>query len=162
MHPDLAQRQPRSMLDDVSTCRKLSMNLRRNIEQDHTAQIDACAAGFRYEDCRDTYWNPEPFSLLWGTEVWQQASAAQRVILNQLYWVAYYAQIVSAEIATILLNQIAAAGMFSLEDFRLVCDNLDVESKQERAHINAFKKVGEEVEHQIFGERLFTYPMRSL
>lgn len=162
MHPDLAQRQPRSLLDDVSTCRKLSLNLRRNTEQDHTAQIDACAAAFRYGDCRDTYWNPELFSLLWGTEVWQQASAAQRVILNQLYWVAYYAQIVSAEIATILLNQIAAAGMFSLEDFRLVCDNLDVETKQERAHINAFKKVGEEVEHQLFGERLFTYPMRSL
>ena len=162
MHPDLAQRQPRSLLDDVSTCRKLSLNLHRNTEQDHTARIDACAAAFRYEDCRDSYWNPELFSLLWGTEVWSQSSAAQRVILNQLYWVAYYAQIVSAEIATILLNQIAAAGMFSLEDFRLVCDNLDVETKQERAHISAFKKVGEEVEHQLFGERLFTYPMRSL
>jgi hypothetical protein len=162
MHPDLAQRQPRSLLDDVSTCRKLSMNLRRNSEKDHTAQIDACAAAFRYEDCRDAYWNPVSFSLLWGTEVWRQASDAQRVKLNQLYWVAYYAQIVSAEIATILLNQIAAAGMYSLEDFRLVCDNLDVETRQERAHINAFKKVGEDVENQLFGERLFTYPMRSL
>ena len=162
MHPDLAQSQTHTLLDDVSTCRKLSLNLRRNTEKDHTVQIDACAAAFRYEDCQDSYWNPESFSLLWGTEVWRQASAAQRVILNQLYWVAYYAQIVSAEIATILLNQIAAAGMFSLEDFRLVCDNLDVETKQERAHINAFKKVGEEVEHQLFGERLFTYPMRSL
>ena len=162
MHPALAQRQPRSLLDDVPTCRKLSMNLRRNSEQDHTAQIDALAAAFRYDACRDVYWNPAQFSLLWGTEVWRQASAAQRITLNQLYWVAYYAQIVSAEIATILLNQVAAAGMFSLEDFRLVCDNLDVESKQERAHINAFKKVGEEVEHQLFGERLFTYPMRSL
>jgi len=162
MHPDLAQRQPQSLLNDVATCQKLSMNLRRNTERDHTAQIDACAAAFRYEDCRDAYWNPESFSLLWGTEVWRQASTAQRVILNQLYWVAYYAQIVSAEIATILLNQVAAAGMFSLEDFRLVCDNLDVETKQERAHINAFKKIGEEVEHELFGERLFTYPMRSL
>jgi hypothetical protein len=52
--------------------------------------------------------------------------------------------------------------MYSLEDFRLVCDNLDIETRQERAHINAFKKVGEEVEYQLFGERLFTYPMRSL
>ncbi|MGH6608759.1 MAG: hypothetical protein ACRECQ_00735 [Burkholderiaceae bacterium] len=162
MHPALAQRQTHSLLNDQQTCRRLEMNLRRNIEQDHTAQIDACAAAFRYEDYRNEYWNPEPHSLLWGTPLWEQASAAQRIVLNQLYWVAYYAQIVSAEIATIFLNQVAAAGMYSFEDFRLVCDNLDVETKQERAHISAFKSVGEEVEHTLFGRRIFTYPMRSL
>jgi hypothetical protein len=162
MHAGLAQRQTRSLLDDSPTVKKLELNLRRNLEQDHTALIDGAAQRFRYEDCRNEYWNPENFSLLWGTPVWDQASAAQRVVLNQLYWVAYYAQIVSAEIATIFLNQVAAAGLYSLEDFRLVCDNLDVETRQERAHINAFKKVGEEVEHTLFGERMFTYPMRSL
>jgi hypothetical protein len=162
MHTGLAQRQTKSLLDDVPAVRKLELNLRRNLEQDHTALIDAAAKQFRYEDCRDEYWNPEKFSLLWGTPVWDQASAAQRVVLNQLYWVAYYAQIVSAEIATIFLNQVSAAGLYTLEDFRLVCDNLDLETKQERAHINAFKTVGEAVEHTLFGERLFTYPMRSL
>lgn len=162
MHTGLAQRQTKSLLDDIPTVKKLEMNLRRNSEQDHTALIDNAAARFRYEDCRNEYWNPENFSLLWGTPVWEQATQSQRVILNQLYWVAYYAQIVSAEIATIFLNQVAAAGLYSLEDFRLVCDNLDLETKQERAHINAFKKIGEEVEHTLFGERLFTYPMRSL
>lgn len=162
MHTGLAQRQDKSLLDDQSTVRKLELNLRRNVEQDHTAMIDDAANRFRYEDCRGEYWNPESYSLLWGTSVWQQATAAQRVILNQLYWVAYYSQIISAEIATIFLNQVAAAGLYSLEDFRLVCDNLDLETKQERAHIHAFKKVGEEVEHTLFGGRLFTYPMRSL
>lgn len=162
MHTGLAQRQSKSLLDDHSTVRKLEFNLRRNAEQDHTALIDDAARRFCYEDCRHEYWNPENFSLLWGTPVWDQASAAQRIVLNQLYWVAYYAQIVSAEIATIFLNQVSAAGLYTLEDFRLVCDNLDLETKQERAHINAFKTVGETVEHTLFGERLFTYPMRSL
>ena len=162
MHSGLAQRQTKSLLDDAGAVRKLELNLRRNVEQDHTRLIDDAATRFRYEDCRNEYWNPEKYSLLWGTPVWQQATPAQRVVLNQLYWVAYYAQIVSAEIATIFLNQVAAAGLYSLEDFRLVCDNLDLETKQERAHINAFKKVGEAVEHALFGERLFTYPMRSL
>lgn len=162
MHAGLAQRQTKSLLDDGAAMRKLELNLRRNVEQDHTRLIDDAARRFRYEDCRNEYWNPESYSLLWGTPVWAQASPSQRVVLNQLYWVAYYAQIVSAEIATIFLNQVAAAGLYSLEDFRLVCDNLDLETKQERAHINAFKKVGEEVEHALFGERLFTYPMRSL
>lgn len=162
MHLGLAQKQTKSLLDDPATVKKLEFNLRRNVEQDHTALIDNAAQRFRYEDCRNEYWNPENFSLLWGTPVWDQATHSQRIILNQLYWVAYYAQIVSAEIATIFLNQVAAAGLYSLEDFRLVCDNLDLETKQERAHINAFKKVSEDVEHTLFGERLFTYPMRSL
>lgn len=162
MHAGLAQRQTKSLLDDGSTVKKLELNLHRNLEQDHTRLIDDAARRFRYEDCRDEYWNPESYSLLWGTPVWEQATRAQRILLNQLYWVAYYAQIVSAEIATIFLNQVAAAGLYSLEDFRLVCDNLDLETRQERAHINAFKKIGEEVEHTLFGERLFTYPMRSL
>lgn len=162
MHTGLAQRQSKSLLDDASAVKKLELNLRRNVEQDHTALIDDAARRFRYEDCRNEYWNPEKYSLLWGTPVWEQATPAQRVVLNQLYWVAYYAQIISAEIATIFLNQVSAAGLYTLEDFRLVCDNLDLETKQERAHINAFKKVGEEVEHTLFGERLFTYPMRSL
>jgi hypothetical protein len=162
MHAGLAQRQTKSLLQDAAAVRKLEFNLRRNAEQDHTALIDDAAKRFRYADCRAEYWNPEHYSLLWGTPLWEQASPSQRVVLNQLYWVAYYAQIVSAEIATIFLNQVAAAGLYTLEDFRLVCDNLDLETKQERAHINAFKTVGEEVEYTLFGERLFTYPMRSL
>ncbi len=162
MHPELAQRQKKSLLDDTMTCRKLAMNKRRNEVQDHTALIDAAAQAFRYADCPNRYWNPENHSLLYGTPVWDQASDAQRRVLNHLYWVAYYAQIISAEIATIYFNQIAAAGLYTLEDFRLLCDTLDLETRQERAHINAFKTIGEQVEAELFGERLFTYPMRSV
>jgi hypothetical protein len=162
MHPHLAQRQSKSLLCDLSTYKKLEFNKKRNEGQDHTAMMDEATKRFRYEDCRNEYWNPEEFSLLHGTPVWEQSSASQRVILNQLYWVAYYAQIVSAEIATIFLNQVSAAGLYTHEDFRIVCDSLDLETKQERAHINAFKTIGEDVEWRLFGERLFTYPMRSL
>lgn len=162
MNRSLSQRQTRSLLDDQRTCQTLALNYRRNKAQDHTAEIDAAAAAFRYTDCRGQYWNPEAYSLLHGTPLWDGASASQRVLLNQLYWVAYYAQIISAEIATILLNQTSAAGLSSLEDFRLVCDMLDLETSQERAHIEAFKAVGEAVEAELFGERLFTYPMRSM
>ena len=162
MHPHLAQRRTKSLLDDATTYKKLEFNKKRNLEQDHSAMMDAAAARFVYEDCRNEYWNPEEFSLLHGTPLWDGASPSQRVILNQLYWVAYYAQIVSAEIATIYLNQVSAAGLYAHEDFRIVCDALDLETKQERAHINAFKTIGEDVEWRLFGERLFTYPMRSL
>ena len=150
-----------SLADDTRTMKRLALNHRRNVEQDQTDMIDAATAAFDYAACRSEAWNPEPFSLLWGTPVWEQASASQRVLLNQLYWVAYYAQIISAEIATIYFNQSSAAALYGMEDFRLVCDTLDLESAQERAHINAFRRIGEAVEHALFGERVFTYAMRG-
>jgi hypothetical protein len=162
MKTALSQKQSRSLLDDKTTHQKLLLNYQKNKGQDHTAKIDDAVSRFRYEDCRNDYWNPENYSLLYGTPLWTQASSSQRVVLNQLYWVAYYCQIISAEIATIFLNQTSAAGLYSLEDFRLVCDTLDLETSQERAHIHAFKTIGEEVESVLFGERIFTYPMRSM
>ncbi|MFE1747759.1 P-aminobenzoate N-oxygenase AurF [Coleofasciculus sp. H7-2] len=150
-----------TLLENQKVYRKLQINHTRNKQQDHTQLLDEAAASFRYEDCKDEYWNPEEFSLLYGTPLWEQASPSQRIILNQLYWVAYYSQIVSAEIATIYFNQTSAAGLYAQEDFRLVCDTLDLESAQERAHISAFRKVSSEVEAQLFGKRVFSYPMRG-
>lgn len=162
MNRTLSQRTPHSLLDSPAAYQKLEVNYRKNKAQDHTVKIDEAARRFNYDDCKDQYWNPESYSLLHGTALWDEASPTERVVLNQLYWVAYYSQIVSAEIATILLNQTCAAGLYSIEDFRVVCDGLDLESAQERAHINAFKSIGEAVEERLFGERVFTYPMRTM
>lgn len=146
---------------EARTARKIELNHRKNKEQDQTNNIDAATRAFRYEDAKDSFWNPESFSLLHGTPLWQGATERQRIVLNQLYWVAYYSQIISAEIATIFFNQTSAAGLYAVEDFRPVCDMLDLESAQERAHVNAFKKVSEKVEQDLFGERLFSYSMRG-
>lgn len=152
---------PSALAADPRTVRKLEVNFRRNKEQDQTALMDAGAAAFRYADHGATLWNPERFSLLYGTPIWEGASERQRLILNHLYWVAYYSQIVSAEIATIFFNQTSAAGLYAAEDFRLICDTLDLESAQERAHIATFRAISEETERALFGERLFSYPMRG-
>lgn len=143
------------------TFKKVALNHKRNKEQDNTEALDDLTRNFLYQDCKDEYWNPEKFSLLYGTPLFQQGTDYQKKILNHLYWVGYYSQIISAEIATIFLNQTSAAGLYSLEDFRIVCDNLDLESTQERAHIDAFKKVSEQVEQELFGKRIFTYQMRN-
>lgn len=161
MNKSLVQTLDRTLLDDPKAYRKIELNYRKNKEQDNTAIMDALADEFRYEDCRDRRWNPEMFSLLYGTSLWDQADARQRTVLNQLYWAAYYSQIISAEIATIFFNQTSAAGLYGLEDFRIVCDTLDLESAQERAHIHAFKKISEDFEAAVFGERIFSYPMRG-
>lgn len=160
MHRGLEQAIPHSLHDDPRVGRQVDLNLKRNREQDATEAIELAVSRFSYPDCAGSYWNPERFSLLWGTPLWNEASAGQRTLLNQLYWIAYYSQIVSAEIATIFLNQVSAVGLYAVEDFRPVCDSLDLETKQERVHIHAFKTISEDVEHRLFGQRIFTYPMR--
>jgi hypothetical protein len=152
---------PTSLLEHPKTYRKIQINYDRNKQQDQTVAIDEATAAFNYADCQNEYWNPEEFSLLYGTPIWEQASLSQRIVLNHLYWVAYYSQIVSAEIATIYFNQTSAAGLYSIEDFRLICDTLDLESAQERAHISAFQTIGEQTEQALFGHRILTYPMRG-
>lgn len=152
---------PARLSEDARTLKKLDLNYRRNKQQDHTALLDQAAKDFSWEAAREHLWCPEDFALLHGTPLWDQATADQRRALNQLYWVAYYAQIISAEIATIFFNQTSAAGLYGVEDFRVVCDTLDLESTQERAHIHAFKTVGEATEKALFGGRVFTYPMRT-
>ncbi len=154
---------PSSLLEkDSKIVQKLSLNYRRAKHTDHTPDLNKLAEQFNYESCCNSYWNPVEFSLLYGTPLWEQASESQKVLLNQLYWVAYYSQIISAEIATIFFNQTSAAGLYSLEGFRLICDTLDLETSQERCHINAFRTVIDEVEEKLFGQRVFSYSMRSL
>jgi hypothetical protein len=160
--PTLSPQKQASLLQkDPKTYRKLQLNYRRAKQTDHSPELDALAEKFDYDQCKDSYWNPEEFSLLYGTALWEQSSQSQRIILNQLYWVAYYAQIISAEIATIFFNQTSATGLYALNDFRLVCDTLDLETSQERSHIHAFQTVIEQVETQLFGQQIFGYPMRS-
>ncbi|NET72684.1 MAG: P-aminobenzoate N-oxygenase AurF [Sphaerospermopsis sp. SIO1G2] len=144
-----------------TTYRKLKINHTRNKKQDHTTLMNEVVDKFNYEKCKHEYWQSEEFSLLYGTPLWSQSTPSQKTILNHLYWVAYYSQIVSAEIATIYFNQTSATGIYAHEDFRLICDTLDLESAQERSHIHAFRTISKQTELALFGQEIFTYPMRT-
>ena len=85
---------PSALRQDKTTWKKVEINHRRNKKQDHTSLLDDCATRFNYEECKNDYWNPEEFSLLYGTPVWSQSDERQKILLNQLYWVAYYSQII--------------------------------------------------------------------
>ena len=54
--------------------RKLQINYKRNKQQDQTTLMDEAVEKFCYEDCKNEYWNPEEFSLLYGTPLWEQSS----------------------------------------------------------------------------------------
>ncbi len=161
MNKSLLQTNPRGLCDEPKIMKKLEFNFKKNREQDNSPHLDRLSLEFDYDRCKNEYWNPENFSLFYKSPLWNEASPTQRIKLNQLYWVAYYSQIISAEIATIFFNQTSAAGLYGIEDFRIVCETLDLESMQERAHIAAFKRIAESFELAEFGERFFTYPMRG-
>lgn len=161
MNRNLSQNHAISLADDQKTMKRIEIALKRSKELDQTAMMDIYSKEFNYETCKNEMWNPERFSLLYKTWIWEQSTPEQKIKLNQLFWVAYYSQIISAEIATIFFNQTSAAALYGIEDFRVVCDTLDLESAQERAHIHAFKMVSEKFEFENFGERIFTYPMRT-
>ena len=97
---------------NTKALKKIQLNHKRNLAQDNTEDLDRLAADFDYHSNDDQYWNPQEFSLLWGTPLWNQASDHEKKVLNHLYWVAYYAQIISAEIATIFFNQTSAASLY--------------------------------------------------
>lgn len=161
MNNNLFQSHHSTLQDDLKTVKRMEMALKKSKELDQTENMNLAALTFNLEDCKNEMWNPEKFSLMYGTWLWDNSTPDQKIKLNQLFWVAYYSQIISAEIATIYFNQTSAAAMYGLEDFKIVCDTLDLESAQERTHIHAFKTVSEKFEEEMFGERIFSYPMRT-
>jgi hypothetical protein len=161
MNKNLSQNYKTTLEEDQKTIKRMEMALKKSKELDQTENMNLSSKTFKFDDCKNEMWNPENYSLLYGTWLWNHSTPEQKVRLNQLYWIAYYSQIISAEIATIFFNQTAAAAMYGMEDFRIVCDTLDLESSQERAHIHTFKTVSEKFEEEVFGERIFTYPMRT-
>lgn len=132
MNKNLFQTHNSTLSEDAKTMKRMEMALKKSIELDQTENMDLSAKLFNLSDCKDEMWNPEKFSLMYGTWLWDHSTPEQKIKLNQLYWIAYYSQIISAEIATIFFNQTSAAAMYGLEDFRIVCDTLDLESAQER------------------------------
>src|SRR6476620_3965799 len=104
MNRNLSQRFDVCLADDQKTMKRIELALKRSKELDQTAMMNQAAIDFNYENCKNEMWNPEKFSLLYKTWIWEQSTPEQRVKLNQLFWIAYYSQIISAEIATLFFN----------------------------------------------------------
>lgn len=65
MNERLDEYKGNALLENQKVYRKIQLNYTRNKRLDHTQLLDEAAASFRYEDCKDEYWNPEEFSLLY-------------------------------------------------------------------------------------------------
>ncbi|GET44090.1 hypothetical protein MiSe_89160 [Microseira wollei NIES-4236] len=127
------------------------INYRRNTESDLTEKIEAMDRNFKYSSNRDYYWSEPELSLLYGTPVYEQASPSQKKALNHLYWATQYNQTAATEANAVLYNQVTAGVFGTLGGYETLCQELDLETAQERHHIHAFHRIGYKTKRDLLG-----------
>lgn len=131
------------------------INYRRNIESDYTEKIEALDRAFDYDSNRDYWWSEPELSLLYGTPLYNEASETQRKALNHLYWATQYNQTAATEANAVLYNQVTAGVFSAMGGYNTLCEELDLETAQERHHIHAFHSMGYKTKKALLGKSGF-------
>jgi hypothetical protein len=136
---------------------KLSeINYRRNTESDYTEKIEELDKDFNYSSNSNHNWSEPELSLLYGTPLYEEASPTQRRGLNHLYWATQYNQTAATEANTVLYNQVTAGVFRAFSDYKSLCQELDLETDQERHHIHAFHTIGYKTKKALLGSAFNT------
>jgi hypothetical protein len=114
------------------------INYRRNTESDFTEKIEELDKHFNYSSNSNHYWSEPELSLLYGTPLYEEASPSQKLALNHLYWATQYNQTAATEANAVLYNQVTAGVFTQISGYETLCQELDLETEQERHHIHAF------------------------
>ncbi|PSB21059.1 hypothetical protein C7B76_05570 [filamentous cyanobacterium CCP2] len=128
------------------------INYRRNTESDYTEKIEALDSSFNYRDNGDYFWGQAELSILYGTPLYEEATLSQRKALNHLYWATQYNQTAATEANAILYNQVTAGVFTNLKGYDTLCQELDLETDQERHHIHAFHNIGYKTKRELLGQ----------
>ncbi|MEQ9237391.1 hypothetical protein [Coleofasciculus sp. E2-BRE-01] len=129
---------------------------RRNTESDFTEKIEELDRNFNYSSNSDYYWGEPELSLLYGTPLYEQASSSQKLALNHLYWATQYNQTAATEANAVLYNQVTAGVFRAFSDYEALCQELDLETAQERHHIHAFHMMGYKTKKALLGSTFNT------
>lgn len=125
-----------------------------NTNSDYTEKIKELGQKFSYKESSDHYWcNPE-LSLLYGTPLYEVASEPQKIALNHLYWLSLYQGVAATEIGAVIYNQIAAGVFAAMGGYETLCQELALETEQEKIHIRAFQKICSKVQTALLGKTL--------
>jgi hypothetical protein len=131
---------------------------RNNRESRYTETIESLEVSYRYEANCSHNWGPPELSLLYGTSLYGQASPAQKLGLNHLYWVTQYNQTAATEANAILYNNVTAGVFSAVGGFDILCNELSLETEQEHQHIHAFHAVGHRTRKALFGAERIVRP----
>jgi hypothetical protein len=141
---------------------KLSeVNYKSNLESDYTEKIEVLDREFDYQQQRHLYWGEPELSLLYGTPLYHQASADQKLALNHLYWVTQYNQTAATEANAILYNQVTAGVFAKVGGYDDLCQELALETSQERHHIHAFHNIGYRTKRSLLGREGFQQTLKT-
>jgi hypothetical protein len=133
----------------------INKTLQNNIDSDYTEKIRELDNQFNYTDNSDYYWGPPEQSILYGTPIYEQASSSQKKVLNHLYWVMQYNSVAVSELNTIIYNQITA-DVFATVGHQALYNELQIETEQERHHINAFQRICHRTQLALLGKNRFS------
>lgn len=133
-----------------------AINYRRNSESDYTEKIAELDKGFDYNSNREHDWGELELSLLYGTPLYEEASPSQKRALNHLYWATQYNQTAATEANAVLYNQVTAGVFGSVGNYSTLCQELDLETEQERHHIHAFHMIGYKTKRALLGQAFST------
>lgn len=141
----------------------MELNYRHNLDSDYTEQMEVLYKSFDYASNSQHYWSDPELSILYGSPLYEAASSDQKKALNHLYWAQFYYATAATEMNTILFNQITSNAFFPFSEYEVLCHTLDVETSQERYHINAFHTIGYATEKALLGEPIFYHrlPVKS-
>jgi hypothetical protein len=141
---------------------KLSeVNYKNNLGSDYTEKIEALDREFDYQQERHLYWGEPELSLLYGSPLYNQSSADQKLALNHLYWVTQYNQTAASEANAILYNQVTAGVFSQVGGYGDLCKELDLETSQERHHIHAFHNIGYRTKRSLLGKEGFQQSLKA-
>jgi hypothetical protein len=132
------------------------INYRNNSESDYTEKIQVLDREFDYQRESQKFWGESELSLLYGTPLYEQASQSQKLALNHLYWATQYNQTAATEANTVLYNQVTAGVFGAVGGYSTLCQELDLETEQEKHHIHAFHTVGYKTKKALLGQAGFS------
>jgi len=135
------------------------INYRRNLDSDYTEKIEALDKNFNYSSNSEHYWSEPEFSLLYGTPLYEEASSSQKRALNHLYWATQYNQTAATEANAVLYNQVTSGVFSAVGGYETLCQELELETAQERHHIHAFHMIGYKTKKALLGQTAFNASM---
>ena len=144
---------------DNKTLRQMEKLYESNKSSDYTEKMEELYKSFNYSDNSEHNWTYPYFSVLYGSPIYESASESQKRALNHLYWVCFYNYVMGGEITTMVCNQICCGAFYPLGGYEVVCHELDIETSQERVHVEAFRHIGRMTELSLFGKTIFERPM---
>ncbi|GAB1545333.1 hypothetical protein NUACC21_80090 [Scytonema sp. NUACC21] len=125
-----------------------------NLKSGYTETIHELDKKFDYDSNSDKYWSEPQQSLLYGTPLYEASSSSQKLALNHLYWATQYSKIATDEITALIFNPMTGSVFSKFQDLGTLCQELDLETEQERYHIHAFQRISRLTKKALKCDRL--------